>query len=44
VADQIALSALGNAFPIWKATHAEVEKSLTSLSADRLRNALRVLV
>ena len=34
---------LRKAFPVWQKTHAEVEKSLTGISADTLRAALRAL-
>jgi DNA-binding MarR family transcriptional regulator len=34
---------LRKAFPIWQKTHAETEKSLTGISADALRVALRAL-
>ena len=34
---------LRKAFPVWQKTHAEVEKSLTGISADTLRAALCAL-
>jgi len=34
---------LNKAFPIWKKTHAAVEKELAGLCADELRGALRAL-
>ncbi len=34
---------LKKAFPIWKETHAKVDKELSGLSADDLRGALRKL-
>ncbi len=34
---------LRKAFPIWQKTHAETERSLTGISADTLRAALRAL-
>jgi DNA-binding MarR family transcriptional regulator len=34
---------LSNAFPLWKHTHAEVEKEIAACSPDDLRNALRAL-
>jgi DNA-binding MarR family transcriptional regulator len=34
---------LNTAFPIWKKTHAEVEKEISSTSPDRLRAVLRAL-
>ncbi len=34
---------LRKAFPIWQKTHAETERSLTGISADALRAALRAL-
>jgi len=34
---------LNEAFPIWKKTHAKVEKELAGLNADALRGALRAL-
>jgi DNA-binding MarR family transcriptional regulator len=34
---------LGKAFPLWKHTHAEVEKEIAACSPDDLRNALRAL-
>ncbi|HEY2754526.1 MAG TPA: MarR family winged helix-turn-helix transcriptional regulator [Pseudolabrys sp.] len=34
---------LSKAFPLWKHTHAEVEKEIAGCSPDDLRNALRAL-
>jgi DNA-binding MarR family transcriptional regulator len=34
---------LNKAFPVWKKAHAQVEKSITGMSADRLREVLRAL-
>jgi DNA-binding MarR family transcriptional regulator len=34
---------LNKAFPVWKKTHAEVEKEISGMSADRLRSVLRAL-
>ena len=34
---------LNKAFPVWKKTHAQVEKDITGMSADRLREVLRAL-
>jgi DNA-binding MarR family transcriptional regulator len=34
---------LAKAFPIWKKTHAEVEKEISGTSPDRLRSVLRAL-
>jgi DNA-binding MarR family transcriptional regulator len=34
---------LGKAFPLWKHTHAEVEKEIAVCSPDDLRHALRAL-
>jgi DNA-binding MarR family transcriptional regulator len=34
---------LSKAFPLWKHTHAEVEKEIAACSPDDLRNALRAL-
>ena len=34
---------LGKAFPIWKETHAAVDRQLAGLSSDKLRAALRTL-
>ena len=34
---------LSKAFPLWKHTHAEVEKEIAACSLDDLRNALRAL-
>jgi DNA-binding MarR family transcriptional regulator len=34
---------LNKAFPIWKKTHAGVERELADLTPDKLRAALRVL-
>ena len=34
---------LNKAFPIWKKTHAEVDRQLAELSPDKLRAALRTL-
>jgi DNA-binding MarR family transcriptional regulator len=34
---------LSKAFPLWKHTHAEVEKQIAGCSPDDLRNALRAL-
>jgi DNA-binding MarR family transcriptional regulator len=34
---------LAKAFPIWKKTHAAIERQLAGVSADALRNALGAL-
>jgi DNA-binding MarR family transcriptional regulator len=34
---------LNKAFPVWKKAHAQAEKSITGMSADRLREVLRAL-
>ena len=34
---------LGKAFPIWKESHAALDRQLTALSPDKLRTALRAL-
>jgi DNA-binding MarR family transcriptional regulator len=34
---------LNKAFPVWKETHAAVEKEISDMSPDRLRKALRAL-
>ena len=34
---------LNKAFPIWKKTHAAVDKELAGMNADQLRSALRAL-
>ena len=34
---------LKKAFPIWRETHAEVDKELAGLNADKLRSALKAL-
>jgi DNA-binding MarR family transcriptional regulator len=34
---------LNKAFPIWKKTHAQVEKEISGTSPDRLRSVLRAL-
>jgi hypothetical protein len=34
---------LARAFPIWKKTHAAIERQLAGVSADALRNALGAL-
>jgi DNA-binding MarR family transcriptional regulator len=34
---------LAQAFPVWKKTHAEIERAMKDFSADRLRAALRAL-
>jgi DNA-binding MarR family transcriptional regulator len=34
---------LARAFPVWQATHAAVERKLTAIEPDKLRDALRAL-
>jgi DNA-binding MarR family transcriptional regulator len=43
VISQAGRALLNKAFPVWKKTHAKVEKELAGLGADELRGALRAL-